>query len=93
MRETWVQSLGWEDPLEKEYIGRPIYIHIYTSYIYIGRHIYRGRHAYWSDLAAAATADMHMGFSGSWAGGESSCNAGDPGSMLGSGRSPEEGIG
>ena len=20
MRETWVQSLGWEDPLEKEYL-------------------------------------------------------------------------
>ena len=24
MQETWVQSLGWEDPLEKEGIGNPL---------------------------------------------------------------------
>ena len=23
MQETWIQSLGWEDPLEKEGIGNP----------------------------------------------------------------------
>ena len=23
MQETWVQSLGWEDPLEKEMAGEP----------------------------------------------------------------------
>ena len=34
-----------------------------------------------------------MGFPGSSAGKESSCNAGDPGSIPGSGRSPGEGIG
>ena len=34
-----------------------------------------------------------MGFPGSLAGKESACNAGDPGSILRSGRSPEEGIG
>ena len=34
-----------------------------------------------------------MGFSGSSAGRESSCNAGDPGLILGWGRSPEEGTG
>ena len=34
-----------------------------------------------------------MGFPGSSAGEESTCNAGDPGSILGSGRSPGEGIG
>ena len=33
------------------------------------------------------------GFPGSSAGKESSCNAGDPGSIPGSGRSPEEGKG
>ena len=33
-----------------------------------------------------------MGFPGSSAGKESACNAGDPGSILGSGRSPGEGI-
>ena len=34
-----------------------------------------------------------MGFPGSSAGKESTCNAGDPGLILGSGRSPGEGIG
>ena len=34
-----------------------------------------------------------MGFPGSSAGKESTCNAGDPGSIPGSGRSPREGIG
>ena len=24
MRETWVQSLGWEDPLEKEWLATPV---------------------------------------------------------------------
>ena len=34
-----------------------------------------------------------LGFSGSSAGKESTCNAGDPGSSTGLGRSPREGIG
>ena len=25
MRETWVQSLGWEDPLEKERLPTPVF--------------------------------------------------------------------
>ena len=25
MRETWVQSLGWEDPLEKEWLSTPVF--------------------------------------------------------------------
>ena len=36
---------------------------------------------------------MTLGFSGSSAGKESACNAGDPGLIPGSGRSPGEGIG
>ena len=36
---------------------------------------------------------MRGGFSGSSAGEESACNAGDPGSIPGSGSSPREGIG
>ena len=36
---------------------------------------------------------LEMGFSGSSASKESTCNAGDPGSIPGSGRSPGEGIG
>ena len=34
-----------------------------------------------------------MGFPGSWVGKESTCNAGDPGSIPGSGRSTGEGTG
>ena len=25
MRETWVRSLGWEDPLEKEWLPTPVF--------------------------------------------------------------------
>ena len=57
MQETWVWSLGWEDPLETR----------------------------------KAT---HSGgvFPGSSSGKESTCNAGDPGSIPGSGRSAGKGI-
>ena len=37
--------------------------------------------------------DFHSGFPDSSVGKESACNAGDPRSILGSGRSPGEGIG
>ena len=37
--------------------------------------------------------NFYLGFPGSSAGKESACNAGDPGSTPGSGRSPGEGIG
>ena len=40
-----------------------------------------------------ALLDLLMGFPGSSAGKESACNAKDPGSIPGSGRSPGEGIG
>ena len=36
---------------------------------------------------------MHVGFPHSSVGKESACNAGDPGSISGSGRFPGEGIG
>ena len=39
------------------------------------------------------TTHRHEGFPGSSAGKESTCNAGDPGSIPGSGRSPGEGLG
>ena len=26
MRETWVQSLGWEDPLEKKWQPTPVFL-------------------------------------------------------------------
>ena len=45
----------------------------------------------WSDFAAAAA--VHPGFAGGSDGKESACNAGDPGSIPGAGRSPGEGNG
>ena len=48
-------------------------------------HTYIQRHTH--------TLHPHMGFPGSSAGSESACNAGDPGSIPGSGSSPGEGIG
>ena len=26
MQETWVRSLGWEDPLEKEMVAHPVFL-------------------------------------------------------------------
>jgi len=44
-------------------------------------------------LDAISTSLLPMGFPGSSAGKESACNAGDPSSIPGLGRSPGEGIG
>ena len=67
MQETWVQSLGLEDPLEKR----------------------KSTHS--SILACMGL--QRVGFLTGSAGKESACNAGDPSSIPGSGRSPGEGIG
>ena len=66
MQETRVQSLGWEDPLEKEKI-----------------HWRRKR----------LPIPGFLGFPGGSDGEESTCNAGDLGSVLGFGRSPGGGRG
>ena len=47
----------------------------------------------WSDLAAAAVADIWLGFSGGSDGKESACSAGELGLITGLGRSPGEGDG
>ena len=46
----------------------------------------------WRNLAVAAAAAYGTGFPGSLADKESACNAGDPGSILGTGGSPEKGV-
>ena len=87
-QETWVQSLGWEDPLEKDMAthssilawriprtDEPDRLQSTGSQ--------RVRHD-WSDLA---------GFPGSSDGKASAYNAGDLGSIPGLGRSPREGNG
>ena len=57
IQETWVQSPGQEDPLERERLPSPVF----------------------------------LGFPGGSDGKESTCNAGDLGSIPGSGRSTGEG--
>ena len=68
-----------------------MYIHIYVCInvcIYIHIHIY-----VYVCMCIHIHTHTFMGFPGSSAGKESTCNAGDPGSIPGSGRSPWEGIG
>ena len=63
----WVQSLGWDDPLEEGMATHSIIL--------------------------AWRIPVEKGFPGTSHGKESACNAGDPGSIPGQGRSLEEGNG
>ena len=93
MQETQVQSLGQEDPLEKEMATHSSILawkipgtEEPSGLPSVGSH--RVGHDR-SDLAAAAA----RGFPGGSEVKASACNAGDPGSIPGSGRSPGEGNG
>ena len=91
MRETWVRSLGREDPLEKE-----MAIHSRTVAWKIPRTEEPGRlqsmraqrvgHDWVTSLSFPYT--VGAGFPGGSVDKESACNAGNAGSMPGSGRSP-----
>ena len=83
MRETWVQSLGWEDPLEK---GKATHSSILA---------WRIPYSPWDrkELDTIFTSCINMGFPDSSVDKESTCNAGDLGLIPGSGRSTGEGIG
>ena len=86
MWETWVQSLGWEDPLEK---GNASHSNILAWRI--PWTTARGITKSWTRLS-----DFHfhfMGFPDSSVGKESTCNARDPSFIPESGRFAEEGIG
>ena len=103
MQKTWVQSLGWEDLLEESLatycsilawripMDRGVWQAIVPGVTQSGKEI--------ADLEVpcnfqmSSPLDPSWGFPGSSAGKESTCNAGDPGSIPGSGRFPEEGIG
>ena len=63
-------------------------------------HPYKPIHIYWMSRINNICAQkelskltFHLGFPDSSVGKESACNAGDPGSVPGSGRSPGDGIG
>ena len=91
MRDTWIRSLGWEDPLEKG-------MATHSSILAWG--IPRTEEP--SGLQAMGlqrvghdhtTFTFTLSFPRSSTGKESACNAGGPGSILGLGRSAGEGIG
>ena len=67
MQETQVQSLGQEDPLEKESLPTSIFL---------------------PENSVDRVLELSNSLPGSSAGKESICNAGDPASVPGSGRSP-----
>ena len=87
MWETRIQSLSWEDPLEKDPLQ-------YSGLENSTDCIVHGVTKSWARLI-----DFHfqiiksVGFPGSSDSKESVCNAGDSGSIPGSGRSPGEGNG
>ena len=92
MWETRVQSLGWEDPLEKA-----MATHSSTIAWRIPWTEERGRLQSMGSQRVDTTEQLHlymyMGFPGGSDGKESACNAGDPGLIPGWGRSPGEGNG
>ena len=81
MWETWVRSLGWEDPLEKRTATH--------SSILVWRIL-----AWVQTVGRTQLSDFHFHETSetSFPGKESTCNAGDPGSIPGSRRSPGDGI-
>ena len=80
--DTWVQSLGWEDLLEKE---------MATHSSILAWKIPWMEEPGWRQSMGSQRVG-HKGFPGSSAGKESACNAGDPGTIAGLGRSAGEGI-
>ena len=95
MRETWVQSLGWEDPLEE---GLATHSGILAWGI-PNSHTLPFYYFPWFSLPSNTSYNSfivcvyYLGFPCGSAGKESACNAGDLGSVPGLGRSPEEGKG
>ena len=84
MWETWVQSLGWEDPLGKGKATTPVF--------WSGE--FNGLYSPWGLKELDMTERLSLScFPDSSVGKESTCNAGDPSSIPRSGRSAGEGIG
>ena len=88
MQETWVWSLEWEDSPEEEN-GYPLH------YSCLENSMDRG--AWWATVHGVAKSwtqlSTHAFLPGASNGKKSACNAGEPGSIPGLGRSPREGNG
>ena len=94
MQETWVRSLGQEDPLEE---GMATHSSVLAWRIPLAENP-----SSYSPLDTTEQLSVSLyteldskfrGFPGRSDGKEFACNAGDPGSILGSGRTPREGNG
>ena len=93
IRETWVRSLGQEDPLEKEWQSTPVLLPEKSH----GQRSLVG-YSPWGHRESDMTERLHftsptlifLGFPCGSAGKESACNLGDLGSIPGLGRSPGE---
>ena len=90
MWETWVPSLGWMIPWSRDRLPTPVF--------WPGE--FHGLYSPWGRKVSDTTEQLSlsfftnkMGFPDSSVAKESACNAGDPGSIPGSGRSSGEGIG
>ena len=84
MWETWVQSLGWEDPWRRERLPTPVFW---------PREFHRP-YGPWGHKESDTTEQLSLlGFPFGSAGKESVCSVGDLGSIPGLGRSPGEGKG
>ena len=90
MQETWVQSLGWEDPLEKGTVPTPVF---WPGEFHGQRSLARAT-AHRVTRSRTQLTDFHLiGFLCSSVGKESACSAEDPGLIPGLRRSPGEGNG
>ena len=77
MQETWVRSLGWKDPLERERLP--------TAVLWPGE--FHGLYSIWGHKESDTTEQLSLGFPRGSEGKASACNAGDLGLIPGLGRS------
>ena len=99
-RETWIRSLSWEDPLEKEMATHSSILTWKIPWTeepggLQSIRLQRVGHDWVTSLSLSikSEGESFLDFPGGSAGKESACNAGDLGSILGLGISPAEGKG
>ena len=87
MQETWVRSLGWEGPLEEGMAIHSIFLpgEFHEQKNLVGYSPWGCKESYMPEATFT-----FWGFPGGSDGKTSACNAGDPGSIFGSGRSLEK---
>ena len=98
MQETWVQSLGWEDPLEKEMANHSRTLAWKTPWTEEPGRLQtmrsqRAGHYWATSLSLCHLCVFNRGFPDGSVGKESTCNKGDTSLIPGLGRSPGEGNG